>query len=336
MNKCPANLVNYVRNNFPNIKPCYENYLNNYSPPPSYDFCYATPVGNKSYIWITTVESKNFCFIIVTNNNKTNINDIKNLNNHNFQIYILPVFFNCTLATQTLIIATKFNISHQTFITFDDIYFYKGNNTFNFSFSQKLQIFDILLNQEITIKPYKHILLGLPIISNNYNQLLQNISNLQYKIYAIKFKTSDSKTIKNILFSQEITYSLPYYQNHITQSRNINNISNHSKHVQHVHQSQIKDLFVKPTIDMDTYHAYYNVQCLENDSCGMLHINNLKSSFHMNSIFRKVKENSNLDLLEESDDEDNYQNSYGNIDPNTPIKITCIFNSSFNKWQPLI
>ena len=329
MNKCPVNLVNYVRNNFPNIKPCYENYLQNSAIPASYDFCYAAPVGNKSYIWITSVESKNFCSIIITNN-KTNINDIKDLNNHNFQIYILPVFFNCTLATQTLIIATKFNISHQTFITFDDIYFYKGINTSNFTFKQKLQILDILLNQEITIKPYKHIQFCLPIISNNYNSLLQNINNLQYKIYAIKFKSSESKHIKNIIVSQEVTHSLPYFQLHNKQERSLNN------NINKFNNSQIKDLFVKPTTDMDTYNAYYSSQCLEKDHCGMLHIKNLKSSFRMNSIFRKVKENYNLDYLEESDDEDTYQNTYGNVDVNTPVKITCIYNSMFNKWQPLI
>ena len=57
----------------------------------------------------------------------------------------------------------------------------------------------------------------------------------------------------------------------------------------------------------------------------------------MNKLFRKIKENDNLDLLEESDSEDEFENididKYVNLDK--ILKFKCVFNPIIKKWQPL-
>jgi hypothetical protein len=57
----------------------------------------------------------------------------------------------------------------------------------------------------------------------------------------------------------------------------------------------------------------------------------------MNSIFRNIKENTNLDLLEESDDEEEFEDD--RIDKfvhlNKSYKMVCQFNNKFKKWIPL-
>jgi len=57
----------------------------------------------------------------------------------------------------------------------------------------------------------------------------------------------------------------------------------------------------------------------------------------MNNLFRKIKENSNLDLLEESDDEEEFENTA--IDKfvylQKKVRMKCIYNSMFNKWLPV-
>jgi hypothetical protein len=57
----------------------------------------------------------------------------------------------------------------------------------------------------------------------------------------------------------------------------------------------------------------------------------------MNTLFRNIKENSNLDLIEESDDEDDFQNV--GIDKYVDLKKTflmeCVFNGKFKRWIPL-
>ena len=57
----------------------------------------------------------------------------------------------------------------------------------------------------------------------------------------------------------------------------------------------------------------------------------------MNSLFRNIKENRNLDSMEESDDEDDFQDTRidKHVDLNKKILIECIFNSKFKSWVPV-
>jgi hypothetical protein len=63
-----------------------------------------------------------------------------------------------------------------------------------------------------------------------------------------------------------------------------------------------------------------------------------KTSVMMNNLFRKIKENQNLDAIEESDDEEDFQNTspekYVNL--NLTIAFDCKFHRKFKKWFPLI
>jgi hypothetical protein len=57
----------------------------------------------------------------------------------------------------------------------------------------------------------------------------------------------------------------------------------------------------------------------------------------MNTIFRKIKENTNLDLLEESDDEEEFENEdpdkFVNLEKSCYMK--CVYNNKFKKWEPV-
>jgi hypothetical protein len=57
----------------------------------------------------------------------------------------------------------------------------------------------------------------------------------------------------------------------------------------------------------------------------------------MNKLFRIIKENENLDALEESDDEEEFENE--NIDKfvhlDKSYKMICQFNHKFKKWTPV-
>jgi hypothetical protein len=62
-----------------------------------------------------------------------------------------------------------------------------------------------------------------------------------------------------------------------------------------------------------------------------------KKSILMNTLFRNIKENYNLDLLEESDEEDDFENI--NIDKYVDVKkeiyMKCKYNMKFKKWEPI-
>jgi hypothetical protein len=66
------------------------------------------------------------------------------------------------------------------------------------------------------------------------------------------------------------------------------------------------------------------------------YIPNYNTSVMMNKLFRNIKENDNLDRLEESDDEDEFEND--NIDKFVYLEKTypmkCKYNYKFKKWYP--
>ena len=57
----------------------------------------------------------------------------------------------------------------------------------------------------------------------------------------------------------------------------------------------------------------------------------------MNNIFRNIKENKNLDLLEESDNEEEFENINIDkfVDINKIIIMRCVYNRRFKKWEPM-
>jgi hypothetical protein len=77
----------------------------------------------------------------------------------------------------------------------------------------------------------------------------------------------------------------------------------------------------------------------ENDvDCGLACIPTYDVSKMMNSLFRNIKENRNLDALEESDDEDEFENISLDkfiIEKSRVIKMECEYVPKFKKWQPI-
>jgi hypothetical protein len=95
---------------------------------------------------------------------------------------------------------------------------------------------------------------------------------------------------------------------------------------------------IMPDIQNDIYYLYcykdnVNKELIKYD---IALIPDFKTSIMLNSIFRNIKENTNLDLLEESDSEEEFENN--NIDKyvflNKKIKMKCNYNYKFKKWIP--
>ena len=57
----------------------------------------------------------------------------------------------------------------------------------------------------------------------------------------------------------------------------------------------------------------------------------------MNSLFRTIKENDNLDLLEESDDEEEFENINLDkfVDLDKKITMKCVYMNKFDSWKPI-
>ena len=149
------------------------------------------------------------------------------------------------------------------------------------------------------------ILMGLPLIDTNYYNLLNKINNLYYDVFCIQYRL----LYKNKPFLNEIVK---------------------------IDKKIYKYFLVKPTIINDIYDLYVlNDKKYERFSIG--YIPDYKSSVMMNTLFRDIKENRNLDALEESDDEEEFENisldKFVNLDKKYVMK--CLYNSKFKLWQPI-
>jgi len=88
---------------------------------------------------------------------------------------------------------------------------------------------------------------------------------------------------------------------------------------------------------LDLYHLYAYGGPGVAIYCGLAAIQTFKSSVFMNKLFRRIRENDNLDLAEESEDEADFENmdadKYVNL--NAVIPVECIFNQKHKKWMPV-
>ena len=54
----------------------------------------------------------------------------------------------------------------------------------------------------------------------------------------------------------------------------------------------------------------------------------------MNQLFREIKENRNIDFIEESDNEDEFENNDKSYIIKNEINIECVFSEKFKAWIP--
>jgi hypothetical protein len=80
----------------------------------------------------------------------------------------------------------------------------------------------------------------------------------------------------------------------------------------------------------------YTLNDKKEEYYSVAHIKDYQTSVMMNNLFRIIKENNNLDLLEESDDEEEFQNENNNkyLKQNIEYKMVCSYNTKFKKWAP--
>jgi len=187
----------------------------------------------------------------------------------------------------------------------DNIFYFLGKNISNYSFEKKLSIFETLFSQYLKQILYssEHLLITLPIINTNYEKFIKQIENNPYIIYCLQIRNLKNETVYvNLSYRPTINYTATF--------------------------------LVRPEIQNDIYGLYY-----EDDGEKMHNyafIPSYKISVMLNSLFRNIKENNNLDALEESDDEEDFQNINLDkfVDINKELKMVCNYNKKFKKWVP--
>jgi hypothetical protein len=126
---------------------------------------------------------------------------------------------------------------------------------------------------------------------------------------------------------------------------NYNNNTNHTNHTNYTNNKKYKIFIVSADIQNDIYNLV-DLDAVNDDLSNydytianklIASIPDYKTSVFMNALFRNIKENKSLDALEESDDEDEFENTNIDkfVDLTKKIKMKCVFNYKFKKWTPV-
>ena len=304
---------------FPHVELSYE--TNVHKKVYNSEFMLAIPEGKKCFAWFTTFKKQNVCVMMEVNENKKL-----------GRIEISNVCFHDELSYGTILYGTVFRYENTKIYSAEDIYYYKGNNISNKSYVNKLSVFKNIFSSEIKQISYfdNNIVFGLPIISNSFDELVTTVDLLPYKIKCIQFRYLNRKNDSSII-------NMTYVKNtNYTQPLQIQSSSDRSKHL---HPGSKKELVfnVKPDLQNDIYNLFYYDNQSSDNLFDIAYIPDYKTSVMMNKLFRNIKENANLDALEESDDEAEFENESPDkfVYLDRSYNMTCIYNIKFKKWTPL-
>jgi hypothetical protein len=336
---------------FPNIKLSYENIV--HKKVSNYDFVLAIPEGDKHFAWFTLYKNNPVCFIMKIGTNKEILN-----------IQIVNCCFNYQLSYGTIFYGTIFNYGDNKFFSIEDIFYYRGNNISNKIWIDKLNIFNNIMKNDIRQVAYNKsfLVFGLPIITNTIDNMNKEISYLKYNIHSIQFRSFNTKNISQFILFKNINEHSKNLQNidiknktnvnnnfqkntntttksnSNIQNQNINTNQNINKPERNKYITKREIVFiVKPDIQNDIYHLYSTTDSGDESYYDIAHIPDYITSVMMNKLFRNIKENENLDKLEESDDEEEFENDKSDrfVFLDRTFNMVCAYNYKFKKWYPI-
>ena len=303
-----------------------------------YNICLGIPTGAKGFLYMTyyvnesTETSTDTCYMMELNKERK----IAKITKTPIPIS-LSRFANGTLLYGTF--PATGTIETPEFII-EDILYYQGVPTKTQILSEKLGFIESLLKKWANHSQPKIYMAPLWIVTK------ENSYECVYDVplaIAVAYAAPDFHHIQYRCFSKTAPY-LNVYPMKKTVGAVVTNTIPFEIHIPYrtpaFHKPQYKQqtvFQVKADIAFDIYRLYAygpnNSQVYYN----VAYIPNYKTSVYMNGLFRNIRENKSLDAIEESDDEEDFENIACDkyVDLSKVLTIECRFHSKFKKWVPL-
>ena len=268
-----------------------------------YDLYAAIPAGKKMMAWFTYYKSQHCCFLIHSD---------KSCSVHKIEKSVAS--FHPDLCLGTIFYGTLIHYDKSPFFCIEDICYYKDkalgpNQNRGFTNQKKYDLLCYILEHEINKKTLlpSHLTFMLPHMATSRNELYDYLPNLPYKIYCIQHILLKTRKLMNeVIYNKEP----PIVKAVFRVKANVQN-----------------DIYELYCYNNNTSDHYYNVA----------YIPDYKTSVFMNNIFRYIAENNNLDSLEESDDEEDFENidEAKYVDLEKVVNMECSYHPKFRKWVPI-
>jgi hypothetical protein len=327
----------YFSSIFPNdiVKLSYETVAPKKVSSPEYDLCLAIPFGKKAYIWFTYYYSTSICLLLELNRENQIGDHISCIASG---INIPKDFELGTIVSGTIYekeidpdVPIDPNAVTERIFIVDDIHLHKGLSISKFVFREKTGfIYDFFLRFTNANMNIPNISIKLPVLWNPSSN--EQPVDIPYNIRHIQYRCTNK-----ILPHLNVTMNRkPVWCPTITIDSSVYIKDYKFDYGKPIYKKSAY-FYVKPDIAYDVY--YLGALDMNGNIVYFQHllIMNYNTSILLNSLFRNIRENQNLDAIEESDDEEDFENIREDkyVDLEKIIVMECVFHSKFRRWMPI-
>jgi len=289
----------------------------------------AVPLGRKYFIWHTYAGSEDVCYLLGLDKNKR-VCSVDNYEN-GMQMSIEH-------SLGTIVYGTIYEEKESTGIfVAEDIYYYCGTNLSKLCFGDRVGF----LRDYIKTQPS----LALPVMwfSKEYANMIPTeiAKKMGYTAHHIQYReiARVAPYINVAIPKRGAEPSVKVSSAEVAQKITATSMMNPVPRFDYSKPAYRYPAVFNVTADSqsDLYHLYAYKQNNPPVYCGLAGVQSLKTSMFMNRLFRRIRENENLDLAEESEDEADFENTDSNkyVNLDTILQIECVFNQKHKKWIPV-
>ena len=301
----------------------------------NYDIALAIPFGKKCLCWFSYFNDEDVCYFMNLNKEK-DVSDVIKLEHNNIELSLNTILYGTLVQDE--------NSLHKYFVI-EDIYYYTGIPLKKYNVGEKFRLLDFVMKQTQNMFTNYGYHIVLPFIWSHshpdYNGVIPKHieTDIPYNIHHIQYRNCNS----NITYLNVKTQKL----NMLKQAKKGVGASNipiiqsyectYNKNLKSPQYMNTTVFIMKANMQSDIYHLFAYGKSGETIYYDVAYIPNYLTSVKMNSIFRNIKENINIDNIEESDDEEDFQNTdvYKYVDLNKEVRMNCRFDRKFKKWIPI-
>jgi hypothetical protein len=331
------NQLSHIMKRFPQFELSYETNLTNQKNNSDYTLAVAVPSGKKVFAWFTFHEDKDVCYLLDLNKDKKIIKASMISNNTNSTLSLGTIVYG------TIISEEQTNANALSWFVVEDIYYYKGVSMKKCNTANKLDAVEDFMytmrnfTQNVDTGHFVLFHFVLPVMwcTSPTDVLSTNLpADIAYTPHHIQYRAMNT--------------ICPYINVFLT--RKMNTIGESKKsYLPSTNIIKYKMDFAKPQyryatifqVTADIQFDIYNLFAFGKNKVpvfyNIAYVPNYKSSVFLNGLFRNIRENKNLDYIEESDDDDDFQNLAEDkyVDLSKTLLMECVFHTKFKRWIPI-
>ena len=308
-----------LKQRFPKFELSYETIIHK-NVPGNYNLAMAIPNGRKSYIWFSFFKDTDVAYLLDLDKDKRITKSST-----------ISITFNASLSLGTILYGVL--LPDVNVFIVEDIHFYKGISMQSLCTGERLHYVNEFLDAQSKIKS-NDITFNLPVLWYNTSTEPEKIQEdkIPYSIHHLQYRALSTV----VPFLNFTIVRKPIIEKESTRV--------YDRPISDIVPDFYKPQYRQPTvfqvtadIQFDIYHLHAYGKGNTPVYFNTAFIPNYKSSVFMNQLFRNIKENQNLDYIEESDDEADFEDVREDrfVDLKKTLNMECVFNNKFKRWVPM-